>query len=96
MKIYDMFKNQFAVYYCDNGCFVQDISRDETDFRAIEYRQTITMDSLKKMQEDDDCSVYEVIASHSGCADQIDSVKEYTAKTEDGEEFIIYTVDTWD
>lgn len=96
MKIYDVINNQYAVYYCDNGCFVQDISRDETDFRAIEYRQTITMGGLKKMQDDDGCSVYEVIASHSGCADQIDSVKEYTAKTEDGEEFIVYTVDTWD
>lgn len=96
MKIYDMFKNQFAVYYCEHGCFSEDISRDETDFRSITLRRVLSMEGLKKMQEEEERSVYDVIAYHSDDIDQINKVSEYEAITEDGEEFFIYIVDGWD
>lgn len=48
------------------------------------------------MEEEDDCSVYEVIAYHSDDIDIIDKVSEYVAITADGEEFYVYIVDSWD
>lgn len=96
MKIYDIINNQYAVCYCDNGCFVQDISRDDAEYKTIEIRRTLTMDDLKQMAQNDDCSVYDVIASNSDNAEEIGIVTEYAAENEDGEKFSIFVVDIWD
>lgn len=96
MKIYDKFKNQWAVYSCENGCWSEDISRDETDYLSITFLRVMTMDDLKKMQEEEDRSVYDVIAHHSDEIDLINEVSEYKAISGSGEEFCVYIVDSWD
>ena len=96
MKIYNKFGNQLAVYSCENGCWAEDISRDETDFLSITFIRNMTMDDLKKMQDEEGLSVYDVIAHHSDDIDLINEVSEYKATSGAGEEFYVYIVDSWD
>lgn len=94
MKIYDEFTNQWAVYEYDRDCRSEDISRDDTNYQSITFVRKFTMPELFDIK--DDCSVYDVILYHSGDLDLIDWVDKYEAITDDGEEYYIYIVDSWD
>ena len=56
----------------------------------------MTMDDLKKMQDEEGLYVYDVIAHHSDDIDLINEVSEYKATSGAGEEFYVYIVDSWD
>lgn len=94
MKISDKFMNHWAVYEYDHDCRSEDLSRDCADYQSISFVGKLTMPELFKIR--DDCSVYDVIRYHSDDISIIDWVDKYAAVADDGEEYYIYIVDTWD
>lgn len=90
MKIYDVITEQFAVYDCETGCFTSDVSRDEDEYRSVTFSRRLTMEDLKKMEEDDDNGVYDLIAREDPFSVEIECVEEYIAVLDSGEEVKVY------
>lgn len=90
MKIYDVIREQFAIYETDGGCVSYDVSRDDDDYRSVTFSRRLRMADLKKMSEDDDNGVYDLIVWEESFPDEIEYVEEYNAVLDSGERFNVY------
>ena len=82
-KIYDVINEQFAVYDCDNNCFVEDVSRDDDDYISVVFSRSLKIDEIPDY-------VSELIRNEDCCADMDGNVDVYEAVLDSGESFKVY------
>lgn len=82
-KIYDVINEQFAVYDCDNNCFVNDVSRDDDDYISVVFSRSLKIDEIPDY-------VSELIRNEDCYADMDGSVDVYEAVLDSGESFNVY------
>ena len=82
-KIYDVINEQFAVYDCDNDCFVNDVSRDDDDYISVVFSHTSKFEEIPDYVSD-------VIRYADSYADMDGCVDVYEAVLDSGESFKVY------
>lgn len=82
-KIYNVINEQYAVYDCDNNCFVNDVSRDDDDYISVVFSRSLKIDEIPDY-------VSELIRNEDCYADMDGSVDVYEAVLDSGESFKVY------
>ena len=97
MKLYDeITSHQYCLIYTDYGYYMCDISREEEEYQQITFSRKLTISDLRKMQDEDDIGAYDAIRVYDGDEiERIETIEEYNAVTEDGEEIRIFVPDMW-
>ena len=94
MKMIDLVSCQYVAWSSDYGTGVEDNS-EEREYRNITPSRELTLGDLKRLSDDGDVSVFDIIAANSDYIDLSERVVEYNAVTEDSESIRLYVVDSW-
>lgn len=96
MKLYNVITgHNYCIIDTNYVRLTCDISREEEEYQRITFSRVLTLSDLKKMQEELDIYAYEFIQQNDEYYENIETIYEYEAVTEDGEEVRIFVPDMW-
>ena len=93
MKLIDTLGiSQNAIMETEYNCFEHDVTRDDDEYKSVEFKRTINAEYLKKELG----YVFRIIQESDGDdADKIETVDEYIAVLENGEKVSVFVPDLW-
>ena len=95
MKLADVItSHNYCVIDTMTGHWNCDVFQEEEEYQSITFVRELTIPDLKQMQDELDIYAYEVIQENGGF-EGIETIEEYNAVTEDGEEIRIFVPDLW-